>query len=117
MPTEQQMIDLQNELISIAQTIQTNINLTVTQQNAFEAAKAQKEEIGANILSAIAANNLIYRNDDQRKSAFIEAKALSNYYQTARANERAALAEKTETEAGIELNRKTYRARELLMLY
>lgn len=117
MPNSQQMQALQNELIQIAQTIETKVNLLAGKQTALDQAREAKEQVSANLLSPIAGNNLLYRNDDQRKSAFIEAKALSADYETARDDERDAIAEKTAVEAEIEMHRKTYRAKELMMLF
>lgn len=117
MPTSQEMQAMRDELIQIAQTIETKVNLLAAKQDALETAKETKEQVSAALLSPIAGNNILYRNDDQRRSAFIESKALSNDYLSARDTERTAMTDKTAVEAEIEKLRKTYRAKELLYLF
>ena len=117
MPNSQQMTALQNELIAIANTIETKVNLLADKINTLDAAKTAKEELSGSLLAPIATNTILYKNEDARRSAFIEAKALSPDYDAARTAERAAVSEKMQIEAEIELNRKTYRAKELLLLF
>lgn len=117
MPTEQDLDTMQNELIGLAQAVEASVILGAEKQIALENAKSVKEQIGANLLASIAAQTLVYRNDDQRKAAWIEAKVLSVDYQTARTAYQEAITEKAQIDAEIEMHRKTYRAKELLFLY
>ncbi|MBA2736228.1 MAG: hypothetical protein H0U50_05490 [Pyrinomonadaceae bacterium] len=117
MPTQQEIDNLHNSLTTRAQIIQTKVGFTA--QKAMEKQEAQdaKELRRAQLQSPIAADRITYTNDAARLSALMEQTADDVVYQTELQNEYTATTAKTISEAEVELNRKLYRADELLLLY
>jgi len=117
MATQQQVNDLHNSLLAKAQIIKDFTDLAATatmeKQEAIDAQELRRAQLHA----PIAADRVTYTNEPQRVSALIEQTADDVVYQTELQNEYNAITAKASNEANIELNRKLYRADELLLLY
>lgn len=115
--TEQEMQSLHQKMIDTANLIKTNADAAARKHAVREQKREAKELRRAQILAQIAANRVLYTNAEQREAALVEQTFTDNDFLLHHAAEREADNERKAAEAEVELNRKIYRADELLMLY
>ncbi len=117
MPTQQEIDNLHNSLLTRAQIIKDKSELLA--QKVIEKRQAQDawELRRAQLLAPIAADRVTYTNERGRESALIEQTADDIVFQTKLQNDYTTTVSKASLDAEVELNRKLYRADELLLLY
>lgn len=123
MPTESQIIELQNELNDIAAAIRAQVNLIGAKTTAILNKMETLENLKGGLLNAVLNarfeinNKLMYTNDDQRRLALNRLKSDDTAYRTAQ-NELWTLEEqRRQAEAEAEFQRKKHRAAELVMQF
>lgn len=123
MPTEQEIQTRQAELVTIADEVRTQINLTATKTTAINSQMESVENLKAGLLNTILNdrfeinNKLKYTNDDQRRAALIALRQTDADYQAAQTALWTLEEEKKIAEAEAEYQRKLYRANELALLF
>jgi len=117
MPTQQEIDNLHNSLLTKAQIIRDKSELAAQKAMEKQQAADAKELRRAQLSKPIAADRITYTNEAARVSELIEQTADDVVYQTELQNEYVAASAKSLNEVEAELNRKLYRADELLLLY
>ena len=121
--TEQEMLNLRNQLVATAGAIQTNLNAIESKnQDAIEAEdemQTVKQSLMLDVMNQRFEinNKLMYTNDDQRKAALQIALDAHEDYQNLKSSRAVKIVEKVLLESEVEYKRKEFRANELLMLY
>lgn len=123
MLTQQQINDLQSELDALAQTIHDDSILLAEKQTEQHEIDDRIETIKAAMMSEIfnerfeINNKLKYTNDDQRRVRLIELQNERADYKTLVAARRNSIQAQAGIAARIEMQRKSFKAKELTLLY
>lgn len=123
MAAEQQMIDLQTQLNTIADRIQTQSNTATAKQTAILQKVEQTENLKGGIWNTILTerfeinHKLKWTNDRERKIRFNQLAAADTGLQTAITKLYTLEEQKSFTLGKAEYQRKLYRSTELLMLH
>ncbi len=123
MLTEQQINDLQTELAALAQNIHDDSLLLAEKQTEQHEIDDEIERIKAALMSEIfnerfeINNKLKYTNDDQRRVRLIELQNERADYKTLVAARRNSIQAQAGIAARIEMQRKSFKAKELTLLY
>jgi hypothetical protein len=123
MPTEQQIRDLRTELDALAQNIHDDSILLAEKQNQQHEIDDEIEQIKAALMSEVfnerfeINNKLKYTNDDQRKVRLIELQNERRDYKSLVTARRTSIQTQAAIAARIEMQRKSFKAKELTLLY
>lgn len=123
MLTEQQINDLQSELDALAQNIHDDSLLLAEKQTEQNEIDDEIETIKAALMSEVfnerfeINNKLKYTNDDQRKVRLIELQNERTDYKSLVAARRNSIQTQAAIAARIEMQRKSFKAKELTLLY
>ncbi len=123
MLTQQQLNDLQTELDALTQTIHDDSILLAEKQTEQQEIDDEIERIKAAMMSEVfnerfeINNKLKYTNDDQRKVRLIELQNERADYKTLIVARRNSIQAQAGIAARIEMARKSFKAKELTLLY
>ncbi len=123
MLTQQQINDLQSEFDALSQNIHDDSLLLAEKQTEQHEIDDEIEQIKAALMSEIfnerfeVNNKLKYTNDDQRRVRLIELQNERADYKTLVAARRNSIQAQAGIAARIEMQRKSFKAKELTLLY
>lgn len=123
MLTNQKINDLQIELDTLSQNIHDDSILLAAKQIEQHEIEDQIEQIKAALMSEVfnerfvINNKLKYTNDDQRRVRLVELQTTRPDYQSLVAARRNSIQAQAGIAARIEMQRKSFKAKELFLLY